>query len=585
MAKKLLTMKKRNKMHTARLIQPLAMIMLLTLWLNPLVQAQQPMQIEEIKVIAPYVPTISDAFKINDTPRITDTLDVQINFEYSIFPRRIDTRYELEPIAPARMRGEPLARLYRGQVNAGFGTYSTPYLEAFYNSLRSNDYAMGVHLKHMSSTGKVQDYDFSGYSDNRAGIFGKRFFREHTLDGGLDFRRDVVHFYGFRREDFLDHDDILEYIDGLSRQDVRQHYNNLSTNIGFGTHHTDSTRINFNTGLKYQWLSDRYDAREQNLLFTGNLGRNLPQDPFGLGMTHYFDLEAKADYYHISTPLDTAGSAVVSLKPRIYSSTSNLRFHLGVNASVEADTASYLRVYPLAGADITVVPRVLTAYGFLSGGLQKHSISSFSRQNPFINTAMDYRFMNVRTEVGGGIRGSLTDFVSYNFSVNNARMDNFPFFVTDTTTALKNQFTVVYDKVNRFNFRAELFSQIGQRFHTRLRADLFQYSPEIEPEAWHMPTMEFALNLKYNIQDKIILTGDAFARDSTFGRSFDTEGNVVPVEIHGFHVDFNLGIEYRYTRILSVFLNFNNLQNQSLERWINYPSQRFNMIGGVTYAF
>jgi hypothetical protein len=34
-----------------------------------------------------------------------------------------------------------------------------------------------------------------------------------------------------------------------------------------------------------------------------------------------------------------------------------------------------------------------------------------------------------------------------------------------------------------------------------------------------------------------------------------------------------------------VFLNFNNIAGQRYERWYAYPTQKFNLLGGLTYTF
>lgn len=47
--------------------------------------------------------------------------------------------------------------------------------------------------------------------------------------------------------------------------------------------------------------------------------------------------------------------------------------------------------------------------------------------------------------------------------------------------------------------------------------------------------------------------------------------------------DINIGAEYRYTKFLSVYANFNNVANFRYYRWDNYPSQRFNFMFGVTF--
>jgi hypothetical protein len=50
-------------------------------------------------------------------------------------------------------------------------------------------------------------------------------------------------------------------------------------------------------------------------------------------------------------------------------------------------------------------------------------------------------------------------------------------------------------------------------------------------------------------------------------------------------IDFNLGFEYRYSKILSGFVNINNLTAGRYQNWYNYPNQRFNLMAGITYAF
>ena len=49
--------------------------------------------------------------------------------------------------------------------------------------------------------------------------------------------------------------------------------------------------------------------------------------------------------------------------------------------------------------------------------------------------------------------------------------------------------------------------------------------------------------------------------------------------------NFNLGIEYRVTKIFSAFVNLNNFGTTQYYNWYNYPSQRFNLLAGLTYAF
>jgi outer membrane receptor protein involved in Fe transport len=72
-----------------------------------------------------------------------------------------------------------------------------------------------------------------------------------------------------------------------------------------------------------------------------------------------------------------------------------------------------------------------------------------------------------------------------------------------------------------------------------------------------------------------------FAFSSRYAKVYEPAGEK---KLKGF-VDANLGIDYRYSKIFSLFLNFNNIGAVRYYYWDNYPSQRFNLLGGLTYSF
>ncbi len=560
---------------------------------NNNIDAQEPLDFDEIKVIAPYEPSISDAFKINDMPVIEDTLDIERELEYNIQTVKLETSFELEPIEAARMRGEPISKLYRGHLKGGFGSHYTPYGELFYNSLRSNEYAYGLRLKHQSSAGKVENYPHSGYSDNLAEVYGKRFFRDHTLEGGIDYNRNVLHFYGIdkNREKYSDTDNFPE------KDDIRQQYNYFSANTGFRNNNLDSLSLSYDFGINYNFLNADYALQDDNPLqhnisFSGTIQRQLPPDPMEFSENQHFKFDTYADYYNNQSPLDSSAAGIFGVNPRLYSSYKDFEFYLGFNAAFKFEKNNYFRIHPIAGSKANLIDDVLAAYAYLSGGIKRHNLYDFSRENPFINSELgDFRFKNTKSKIGGGFKGSIGSMVSYNLSASNSTIENYAFYVTDViidddnNKVLDNKMTIVYDDLRLFNFRGEIFSQIADRINLRFASNYYQYSLDNEIKPWHKPTARFDLSVNYNIQDKIIFTAEAFARNSWYGRIFDEEGNVQKKEIHGFHVDTNFGVEYRYTNRLAVFLNFNNVQNQPLERWLNYPSQKFNFLGGAAFSF
>ena len=64
----------------------------------------------------------------------------------------------------------------------------------------------------------------------------------------------------------------------------------------------------------------------------------------------------------------------------------------------------------------------------------------------------------------------------------------------------------------------------------------------------------------------------------------DNKVNLNEVKLNPF-VDLNLGIDYRYNKNVSVFINCNNMAATRYMRFTNYDVYGFNGLGGVTLTF
>ncbi len=50
-------------------------------------------------------------------------------------------------------------------------------------------------------------------------------------------------------------------------------------------------------------------------------------------------------------------------------------------------------------------------------------------------------------------------------------------------------------------------------------------------------------------------------------------------------LDMNISLEYRYTKKVSAFIQFNNFTGKKYQYWTNFPVQSINILGGVTFSF
>jgi len=528
----------------------------------------------EVTVIAAYEPTISDAFKLNFNPTIKDSVFEQPKFSYGIQSTQITNTFQIEPIKPAKIVGEPITKLYKNLLKVGFGTYTTPYLELFANSVRSKTYALGVHVKHLSSSGSITDYANSNFSNNAIEIYGRNYFKKATLDGEVFFHRDVVHYYGFKTADFPNYNDDA----------IRQRYALIGFNTAYTSNYLDTNMVNHQFSLGFYNLSDYYSSHENNVKLGANLDKNLKIFDFTDKQT--LGIKANLDYYNNAGDLLASNnSTVISFKPYISTQFGEYMFSVGFDASIATTTgiATKLHFYPNIEASLAVIPKILKIYGGLTGGLKKNSFKSISDENPFINTTSPLGFSNKQFEIYGGVNTSLTKAIDLNASISNTSTDGMPLFVNDTMNIAHNMFTVVYDKVNLLKISAAMLFKYDEKMNIALAANLYRYSTDKEAEAWHKPGFDASLTIRYNISNKIVCRAEVYTFTKMYAKTF-ANGVMKSEEISGM-ADINLGLEYRYSKILSGFINMNNLGAMRTQNWYNYPNQRFSFMAGVTYAF
>jgi len=157
------------------------------------------------------------------------------------------------------------------------------------------------------------------------------------------------------------------------------------------------------------------------------------------------------------------------------------------------------------------------------------------------------------------------------------------FFVNDTSNALGNTFTLVFDDVSLLKGSAEFSYHMNEKFSILIRGNFYKYNMDTEAKPWHKPQFDLLLSGSYSIQKKILIRADIFTNGKRYAKTFD-KGIEQAKQLDGF-VDLNLGIEYRYTKILSAFVNFNNIISNRYFIWNNYPSQKFNFMAGLSYSF
>lgn len=518
---------------------------------------------EEISVVKPYHPTLSDAVKLSVFPEKDTAATVLPKLSYTIASRKITTAIEVTPIKPMRIKDETISKLYKNFVKLGFGNYTTPYGELFISSLRSKEYQVGTHLRHLSSSGQIPGVGYPGFSQNSAEIYGKRLVKTEWLEGSLEYSRDVVHRYGFNTSDTT-----------INRDQIKQRYNYVGASFRLSGNLTDSSKVRHEAGISYYNYGDLYAANEDKLILFGDVAKR-----FSFGDMR---VNTKIDYSNNKQmPGSSLDRTYIYICPMISKRVDKWKLTAGLNTVTTAGAESGFHLYPQAAAEVNIVENILDAYSSFSGNLEKNTFRSFSQENPFLSSSLSYTPSNVKIDFTAGLKGTLSAYTDFRASVGYREVENMPLFVPDTTLRPMNSFALVYDNVKVLNLHGELGHQYSEKWRFLLKADYNSYSLSKEQYAWYKPAFVTTVSTTYNIGNKIYLKADVFASSSRYSKTYQPNA---ARKLDGF-VDASLGLDYRYSRIFSLFFNFNNIAAVRYYRWDNYPSQRFNLLAGLSYSF
>jgi hypothetical protein len=499
--------------------------------------------------------------------------DIDITYQFvEVLPR---LQQLTPPIRVLKVKEPPLPKLYPNYVKAGFGNYITPYLEVFANNARSEDYSYGIHFRHLSSRRGPVDGANSGNSDTRLGLQGKYFAMGHTLFGEASYQRERYHFYG--------------YAPGteVSRDDIRQVFNTIGVSGGIERNDVDAV-FDYRLKLNYHHLNNAFLASENQFAVNFDADAQISDQ-----LT--FDLQSEIWYARLEdapkeTPdnLNTINRNLFRVKPYFTFRTSSepqqgLEIAAGANLVYENDTlpnAERLHFYPFAQATY-YLGNSLRAYARLDGDIERVSLLDLTNENPWLRPNVPVFHTNKSLSFGGGVAGRVNSLLGFNAGLSASNYKNMYFFANSATDS--TEFNVLYDQGNVFvfNFYGELNINSQDRFRTTLRADYYAYDMDELEQPWHRPNLKMSVLSSYNLFDKLLLNAEFMLLSGLEGLNQATNRSVTLPMI----TDLSLKADYIFSPRFSTFLQFKNIFAQNYERYLNYPTRGFMLMGGLTYSF
>lgn len=547
--------------------------------------AQEKLPSETVEIIKDYEPTLKDAKKISDEPEIDDDLKIELDLEYKFIDKKVPVSFDIEPISPAKIKGEPLVKLYNGYARLGVGNALVPFGEVYYNNLRSKKYALGAHAKYFNMR-EVNDIDDSDFSKMHFEVFGKRFWKTNTLDANISFDRHDFNYYAYQQ--------IYKNtgVEELLTTDIEQYYNRLSGTFKLKTTKRDSFNLRHEGSIQYNMLSNSNGNAEHNIKLKANLNQ--------FKNSELYNLDVLVDFNQYEFNKD---NTIIGLKPQISTIGEKFRINAGLGIYVNAGEETDFHFYPLVEVKYNVIDDILVPYAGVRGEIRRVNYNSITLENPFVAENILLQNSNEKYNLYAGFRGTLSSKLSFNTSASFIKTEGAYFYVQGIgLTQISNNvvfptsnYLLEYDDLDEVKFKGELVYQFNSKLKLYAQGQYSSFTTDTEIEAWHRPNLKLSVSGEYNLKDKILVSmdliywGEQYARDFKLIDGVSNNGSIAnyepfKVKLDGI-IDANLSFEYRYTKRLSAFVKFNNIGGINYQKYKNYPTQGFNVWGGLTYAF
>mgnify|MGYP003541908469 FL=1 len=580
-------------------------VFVLSLVLSPFALAQkkqEKMRTEEVNVVKSYTPTISDAFKIKETPALNEEgTTTKETVKYSVFSFPVASTFTPSKGSAEDVDKEEIGRFYKSYATLGGGNYGTLNAELFATQdLNNEEYVAGM-FRHLSSQGGIKGVDLenSFYDTSLDVTYGVE-AKELSWNINLGYQNQIYNWYGLP----------IPFMNNLSQtnRDIliwsiepKQSYNTISLD----------SKIEFNESIleassfKFAHFSDAFGSSENRFYakpsfrfaaFGKEIQLNAIVDYLGGHFDHNFT--------HTNSEPLKYGFTNFGISPSYEMEKDNWTMHLGLGLYYSLDTKNsnnQLFLYPQVTVSHKIVGDLMVFYTGAEGGLDQNSYLDFVNENPFLSPTLQIAPTNKKYDVFAGLKGKLSATISYNIrgsflDENNKALfksNDFSSEVSNQPYAFGNSLHIVYDNVKTVRFFGELKADITESISFGANGTLSVYNTKSQKEAWNLPAIQLNANVDYTINSKWYAGADVFFVGSR--KDMQINNDLAYVQIYPpvyfapttlkSYIDLNAHVGYKHSERLTGFLKANNIANQSYQKWLNYPVQGFQVILGANYKF
>lgn len=543
---------------------------------------------EVVNVVKPYTPTISDAFKVKETPSFDDEdTNKKEAIQYSIFSFPVASTFTPSKGKAAGVDKSAAEKLYGNYATLAAGNYGTVNAELFITENVSNKDYFGVMLRHLSSQGGIKSalLENKYYNTSLDATYGSK-SRKLSWNADLGYQNQIYNWYGLQPDTFDQ-----TTIDAIS---PKQTYHNfyLGGRVAVGE------SVFKEATVKFSHFWDAFSSGENRFLFQPQLEADIMGEKLKASFVlDYLSGNFQKQYFDFDGI--KYGYTNVGFQPSYQIKQDDLTVNLGAglfySVSNEANKNKFY-IYPQINATYKFVGDLMIGYAGAEGSLKQNTYHDFVDTNFFVSPTLGIAPTDQKYDIYVGLKGKLANAIGYNIKgsfsdeANKALFKSNEYNAQNTNLsgyAYGNSFGVVYDNVKTISFYGELKADLSKDVAFGLNGTFSSYSMGTEAQAWNLPAMKLATTLDFKITPKWEAGYSVFfvgQRKDQFIYNSLLINTIQDVNLASY-LDVNAHLNYKRNERLSFFLKGNNLANQKYQRWMNYPVQGIQILLGANYKF
>lgn len=552
---------------------------------------------EVVNVVKPYTATISDAFKVKETPSLEDDdTSKKETIQYNIFSFPVASTFTPSKGKAANVDKEKEEKYFSNYATLAAGNYGTINAELFVTQTLGNGDYVGAMLRHLSSQGGIKNLELDdNFSNSSIDLtYGSR---TNTLSWNADlgYQRQGYNWYGLNPAlyETLLPEDKATFLSGI---DPKQTYQNIS--VGGKLALNDS--FFKQASLQFNRFSDNFSSAENRFTAKPSFEFDLVEQKIKTDfILDYVNGSFKKDYLGVNEI--KYGYANFGAKPSFQINKEDLSVNIGIGLFYSTATefgANKFFIYPNITASYKVVGDLMIAYAGAEGNLKQNSYKEFVDENYFVSPTLGVAPTDQKFDIYVGLKGKLASSIAYNVRGSYLNEDNRALFKNNAYDSSNtqgygfgNSFDVVYDNIKTVSFFGELKADFSKNVSFGINGTFNSFTKKNQQEAWNLPGIKVASNLDFKITPKWSTGVNVFfvgERKDQFTQTNLVDLADIPVITDvtlASYFDLNANVLYKYSDRLSFFIKGNNLANQNYQRWINYPMQGIQGLIGANYKF